>query len=174
MACLVQWCPTLLFNKSLAPAAPGGPLPCSQVLNTQRSAIYKSRQQALMAKDLENTYKDYAAKTMDDILEANIPPGTPAAEWQPLLDPLAAKVKQYCVLLEDLTGDLLEEESAGDYEKLRAYLKKRALEAYEMRAEANKEMDETHNNEVQQFFLLSQTDRLWKEHLQVVVRVHVA
>ena len=46
-----------------------------QVLNTQRSAIYKSRQQALKAASLEATYQDYATKTMDDILEANIPPG---------------------------------------------------------------------------------------------------
>lgn len=46
------------------------------------------------------------------------------------LEPLAIKMKQYCYLLEDLTADMLKEESGGNYDQLRRFLKERAVEAY--------------------------------------------
>ena len=55
-------------------------------------------------------------------------PALPPPEWK--LEPLASKMIQYCYLLEDLTGELLEKEAGGDYEKLRVYLKKRCVDAY--------------------------------------------
>jgi preprotein translocase subunit SecA len=137
-----------------------------QVLNTQRAAIYKSRANALKATSLENVYLDYAEKTMDDILEANVKPNVPLEV--DLLDQLAAKLKQYCYLLTDVTGEVLLKESNGNYEGLRAYMRKRAVDAYNVKAEANRKVGERHSFEVQQFFLLSQTDRLWKDHLQAM------
>ena len=44
-----------------------------QVLNTQRDRVYYDRRAALEAKDLSPLMVEYAEKTVDDILEANIP-----------------------------------------------------------------------------------------------------
>jgi preprotein translocase subunit SecA len=45
-----------------------------QVLNTQRDRVYGERRLALMAQDLSQKMNEYAEKTVDDILEANIDP----------------------------------------------------------------------------------------------------
>ncbi len=58
-------------------------------------------------------------------------PKLPPEEWP--LDALAAKMKQYCYLLEDLTPELLLQESGGDYEELRAYLRQRGADAYQQK-----------------------------------------
>ncbi len=56
-------------------------------------------------------------------------PTLPPKEWP--LDALAAKMKQYCYLLDDLTPELLIQESdGGDYEALRDYLRQRGVDAY--------------------------------------------
>ena len=60
--------------------------------------------------------------------QANVDPALPPAEWK--LEPLASKMIQYCYLLEGLTGEQLEKECSGDYEKLREYLRKRSVDAY--------------------------------------------
>jgi len=49
-------------------------------------------------------------------------------EWP--LEALATKMKQYCYLLEDLTAQVLQEQADGDYELLRDYLKRRAVDAF--------------------------------------------
>lgn len=63
-------------------------------------------------------------------MQANVAPETASApnEWP--LEALAVKMKQYCYLLEDLTGDILKEQSGGDYEELRGYLRSQAVDAY--------------------------------------------
>lgn len=61
-------------------------------------------------------------------MQANVNPTLPPKEWP--LDALAAKMKQYCYLLEDITPELLLQESGGDYEELRAYLRQRGTQAY--------------------------------------------
>jgi hypothetical protein len=61
-------------------------------------------------------------------VQANVNPTLPVKEWP--LDALAAKMAQYCVLMADLTPELLLAESGGDYEALRAYLRRRGVEAY--------------------------------------------
>ncbi len=61
-------------------------------------------------------------------------PTLPPAEWP--LDALAAKMKQYCYLLEDIAPELLLKESGGDYEELRAYLRQRGTRAYQQKVRA--------------------------------------
>jgi hypothetical protein len=62
-------------------------------------------------------------------VQANVNPTVPPKEWP--LDALAAKMKQYCYLLDDLTLELLMQESNnGDYEALRDYLRQRGVDAY--------------------------------------------
>ena len=61
-------------------------------------------------------------------LQANVDTSLLPEEWP--LEALAAKMKQYCYLLGDLTGDVLKSEANGDYEALRSYLRKRSVDAY--------------------------------------------
>ena len=57
---------------------------------------------------------EYAERTCDDILEANVDRATDPSEWK--LDSLAAKMVQYCPLLEGLTGSELATQAQGNYE----------------------------------------------------------
>ena len=67
-------------------------------------------------------------------LQANVDTSLLPEEWP--LDALAAKMKQYCYLLGDLTGDVLKSEANGDYEALRSYLRKRSVDAYYQKVRA--------------------------------------
>jgi preprotein translocase subunit SecA len=136
-----------------------------QVMNTQRDKVYGERRRALLASDLSKQMVEYAERTVDDILEANIDPSLPPAEWG--LDGLAAKMKQYCYMLEDLTGDLLQQ-AGGDYEALRAYLRNRGVDAYRQKVQEVDAVEPGLMQDVQRFFVLTQTDNLWKEHLQAI------
>lgn len=131
---------------------------------------------------------EYAERTVDDILEANVDAALPFEEWPLdvrwwLLDmpshttaapslcsqALAAKMQQYCYVLTDLTGELLRAESGeGDYEALRTYLRGRAREAYYQKVEAVEALQAGLMQDAQRFFMLTQTDNLWKEHLQAI------
>ena len=44
-------------------------------------------------------------------------------------------MKQYCYLLGDLDGALLESEARGDFEALRGYLRRRGVEAYDRKVD---------------------------------------
>lgn len=61
-------------------------------------------------------------------MQANVDASLPPDQWT--LDSLAKKMTQYCYLLEDLTEDMLRQQSGGDFEALRGFLRKRAVDAY--------------------------------------------
>ncbi|PNW75221.1 hypothetical protein CHLRE_12g517900v5 [Chlamydomonas reinhardtii] len=138
-----------------------------QVVNTQRDKIYAERRKALLAPDLAQMMREYAEKTADDILEANVDKSTEPAEWK--LDSLAAKMVQYCYLLEGLTGDeLLKVANESGFEGLRVHLHRVCVDAYEKKVQMVDAVQPGLMAEVQKFFVLSQTDSLWKEHLQAI------
>jgi preprotein translocase subunit SecA len=137
-----------------------------QVLNTQRDRVYADRRAALEADALESLMLEYAERTVDDILEANIQATMPPEEWP--LDALAAKMKQYCVLLEDLTGEVLAQAAGGDYEALRQYLRKRGSDAYRTKVAEVDVVEPGLMRKAERFFVLAQTDSLWKEHLMAI------
>lgn len=137
-----------------------------QVINTQRDRVYADRRRALQAEDLSSLMLEYAEKTVDDVLEANIPPTTPPEEWA--LEALAAKMKQYCPLMEDVTGEVLMKVSDGDYEKLREYLHQRGEEAYRAKVAESEAAEPGLSLKVARFFVLAQTDNLWRDHLQAI------
>lgn len=143
-----------------------------EVLNTQRQKVYSDRRRALVSSSLEAVMLEYAERTVDDILEANVDATLPPAEWK--LEPLAAKMTQYCCLLEGLTAETLREEGGGDYEQLRAYLRKRCVDAYHEKVAMVEAVEEGLMAQAQRFFLLTQTDNLWKEHLQQIKFVQQA
>ncbi|MEW5312833.1 MAG: hypothetical protein WDW38_004438 [Sanguina aurantia] len=139
-----------------------------QVVNTQRDKIYSERRKALLSKDLTAMMVEYAERTADDILEANVADRSlDPSEWK--LDALAGKMRQYCYLLESLTGDqLLTAARSGGFEGLRAYMRTLALDAYKEKVRLVEAYEPGLMPEAQRFFLLSQTDALWKQHLGAI------
>jgi len=141
-----------------------------QVLNTQRDRVYKERKLALLATDLTTKIEEYAKKTMDDILDANIGPikDKPVEDWP--LDQLAEKIREYCYLMEDLTGVKLKECCKGSYplETLRSYLHHRSLEAYHKKRDIVNKIDPGLMLQAERYFLLMHIDNLWKDHLQAI------
>lgn len=101
--------PTCLRSRCPPPPSPAAPpapprnlFDYDQVVNTQRDKVYGERRRALLAKDLGPMMREYAEKTADDIVEANVDKNADPAEWN--LDALAAKMVQYCFLLEVSEG----------------------------------------------------------------------
>ncbi|KAL1833032.1 hypothetical protein ACET3Z_002683 [Daucus carota] len=142
-----------------------------EVLNSQRDRVYTERRRALESDDLQPLLIEYAELTMDDILEANIGSDAPKENWD--LQKLVAKVQQYCNLLSDLTPDLLASK-CSNYEELRDYLRLRGREAYLQKREIVEKEEAGLMKEAERFLILSNIDRLWKEHLQALKFVQQA
>lgn len=141
------------------------------VLNSQRDRVYTERRRALQSEDLQSLIIEYAELTMDDILEANIGSGAPKESWD--LEKLVAKIQQYCYLLNDLSPDLLTIK-CSNYEELQNYLRLRGREAYLQKRDIVEEQAPGLMKEAERFLILSNIDRLWKEHLQALKFVQQA
>ncbi|KAF5842058.1 chloroplast-associated SecA protein [Dunaliella salina] len=137
-----------------------------QVVNTQRDRIYAERRRAVLATDLSPFMVEYAEKTADDIVEANIDRDADPSEWR--LEALANKLVQYCVLLEGLTAEDLVKNSKGDFDALKEYVRKLSVDAYYRKRAAMEEFEPGLMTEAERFFVLTNTDTLWKEHLQAI------
>ncbi|KAK7269548.1 hypothetical protein RIF29_22279 [Crotalaria pallida] len=142
-----------------------------EVLNSQRDRVYTERRRALESDNLQSLLIEYAELTMDDILEANIGSGSPKENWD--LEKLIAKIQQYCYLLNDLTPDLLRSE-CSDYEQLQKYLRRCGYEAYLQKRDIVEQQAPGLMKEAERFLILSNIDRLWKEHLQALKFVQQA
>ncbi|XP_074303697.1 protein translocase subunit SecA, chloroplastic [Silene latifolia] len=142
-----------------------------EVLNSQRDRVYAERRRALESDNLESLLIEYAELTMDDILEANIGPDVPKESWD--LNKLIAKLQQYCCLLEDLTPELLFK-SCSTYEDLRDYLHNLGREAYLKKKDMVEKQTPGLMKEAERYLILSNIDRLWKEHLQAIKFVQQA
>lgn len=66
-------------------------------------------------------------------------------------------------------GAELSAQSNNSFDGLRAYLRQLATAAYAQKAAAVDGIELGLMQEAQKFFVLTQTDNLWKEHLQVSV-----
>ncbi|KAJ7977745.1 Protein translocase subunit SecA [Quillaja saponaria] len=142
-----------------------------EVLNSQRDRVYTERRRALESDNLQSLLIEYAELTIDDILEANIGSDAPKESWD--LEKLIAKVQQYCYLLNDLTPDLLRSKCTS-YEELQSYLRVRGREAYLQKRDIVEEKAPGLMKEAERFLILSNIDRLWKEHLQALKFVQQA
>ncbi|WCJ22604.1 Protein translocase subunit SecA [Euphorbia peplus] len=142
-----------------------------EVLNSQRDRVYTERRRALVSDNLQSLIIEYAELTMDDILEANIGSDSPKESWD--FEKLIAKVQQYCYLLNDLTPDLLRS-NASSYEELQDYLRLRGRDAYLQKREIVEKEAPGLMTEAERFLILSNIDRLWKEHLQAIKFVQQA
>lgn len=142
-----------------------------EVLNSQRDRIYTERRRALEADDLQALLIEYAELTMNDILEANIGSDAPRESWD--LEKLISKLQQYCYLLNDLTPDILAA-NCSTYEELQQYLQLRGREAYLQKRDIVEKEAPGLMKEAEKFLILSNIDRLWKEHLQALKFVQQA
>ncbi|XP_075483998.1 protein translocase subunit SecA, chloroplastic isoform X1 [Primulina tabacum] len=142
-----------------------------EVLNSQRDRVYTERRRALESDDLQFLLVEYAELTMDDILEANIDSDAPRESWN--FEKLAAKLQQYCYLLNDLTPELLGS-NCSNYDELKEYLHLRGREAYMQKREIVEKEAPGLMKEAEKFLILSNIDRLWKEHLQALKFVQQA
>ncbi|KAK1281091.1 hypothetical protein QJS04_geneDACA004693 [Acorus gramineus] len=142
-----------------------------EVLNSQRDRVYTERRRALESDNLQSLIVEYAELTVDDILEANIGSDAPRESWD--LDKLIAKLQQYCYLLNDLTPELLSTKCSS-YEDLRDYLRYRGREAYFQKMEIVENQASGLMKEAERYLILSNIDRLWKEHLQALKFVQQA
>uniref|UniRef100_A0A1D1Z6H1 Protein translocase subunit SecA n=2 Tax=Anthurium amnicola TaxID=1678845 RepID=A0A1D1Z6H1_9ARAE len=142
-----------------------------EVLNSQRDRIYTERRRALESDNLQSLIIEYAELTMDDILEANIGPDAPRESWDH--EKLIAKLQQYCYLLNDLTPELLQSKCTS-YQDLQEYLRYRGREAYMQKTEIVEKQAPGLMKEAEKFLVLSNIDRLWKEHLQAIKFVQQA
>ncbi|KAI3841068.1 hypothetical protein MKX03_001262 [Papaver bracteatum] len=142
-----------------------------EVLNSQRDRVYTERRRALQSENLQSLLIEYAELTMDDILEANIGADTPKESWD--LEKLIAKLQQYCYLLKDLTPESLAN-NGSNYEELRSYLRLLGREAYLKKRDIVEEESAGLMMEAERFLILSNIDRLWKEHLQAIKFVQQA
>ncbi|XP_010522854.1 PREDICTED: protein translocase subunit SECA1, chloroplastic [Tarenaya hassleriana] len=142
-----------------------------EVLNSQRDRVYTERRRALVSDNLESLIIEYAELTMDDILEANIGPDTPKEAWD--LEKLIAKLQQYCYLLSELTPDVLRSQGST-YEELQDYLRTCGRDAYLQKREIVEKQAPNLMKEAERFLILSNIDRLWKEHLQALKFVQQA
>ncbi|KAM7495753.1 hypothetical protein LguiA_020167 [Lonicera macranthoides] len=142
-----------------------------EVLNSQRDRVYTERRRALESESLQALIIEYAELTMDDILEANIESDAPKESWD--LEKLILKLQQYCYLLNDLTPDLLMSK-CSDYEDLQNYLRVRGVEAYLQKKDIVEKEAPGLMKEAERFLILSNIDRLWKEHLQALKFVQQA
>lgn len=138
-----------------------------QVVNTQRDKVYAERRKALLSRDLSSMMVEYAERTADDILEANVDKNGEVSTWP--LEALANKFKQYCYLLDWLDTERLAAEARnGGFEGLRAFLRKACVDAYYQKKEVMDTLEPGLMGEAEKFFVLTQTDSLWKEHLQAI------
>ncbi|XP_051134266.1 protein translocase subunit SecA, chloroplastic isoform X2 [Andrographis paniculata] len=142
-----------------------------EVLNSQRDRVYTERRRALESDDLQPLLIEYAELTMDDILEANIGSDAPRESWE--VEKLIAKLQQYCYLLNDLTPDLLDDK-CSTYDELRDYLRLRGRDAYLQKREIVEREAPDLMKEAEKFLILTNIDRLWKEHLQALKFVQQA
>lgn len=142
-----------------------------EVLNSQRDRVYTERRRALESDNLQSLIIEYAELTMDDILEANIGPDVPKESWD--LNKLIAKLQQYCYLLSDLTPEQLLSKCSS-YEELQEYLRYRGREAYFQKTEIVEKQAPGLMKEAERYLVLSNIDRLWKEHLQALKFVQQA
>jgi len=137
------------------------------VLNQQREKLYSERKRALMSEDLSQVMIEYAEDTVDDIVGANIDVSAPVDMWD--LESLAKKMRQYCFLLQDLTAeDLKAKADAGGIDGVRNYLQDLCVEAYRTKQKEIEAVEPGLMPQAERFFLLAQTDNLWKEHLQAI------
>ncbi len=106
-------------------------------------------------------------------MNANIDASEPATEWP--LEGLVGKLRQYCYYFGEIDeSDLRPVAEKGGINALRDFLVEKGQDAYSRKCQEVDAVDSDLMMEAERFFILSQTDNLWKEHLQAIKFVQQA
>ena len=132
-----------------------------EVMNNQRRAIYAERRRVLEGLDLKEQVLQYAEKTMDEIVDADVNPELPPEEWD--VGNLVSKVKEFVYLLEDMTAEDMEDMTVPE---MKIFLHEEARKAYDIKEDQVDKVRPGLMREAERFFILQQIDTLWREHLQ--------
>ncbi|TVQ43518.1 MAG: preprotein translocase subunit SecA [Gloeocapsa sp. DLM2.Bin57] len=132
-----------------------------EVMNNQRRAIYAERRRVLQGFDIKDQVLQYATQTMDEIVEAYVNPDLPPEEWD--LENLVAKAKEFVYLLEDVGVKDLDDLTINE---IKTFLHEEVHKAYEIKESQIEKVQPGLMRQAERFFILSQIDNLWREHLQ--------
>jgi preprotein translocase subunit SecA len=134
-----------------------------EVMNNQRRAIYAERRRVLEGLDLKEQVLQYAEKTMDEIVDAYVNPELPPEEWD--LEGLIAKAKEFIYLLEDVTVEDINDMTVTE---IKTFLHEEVRKAYDIKEAQVDKVRMGLMREAERYFILTQIDTLWREHLQAM------
>ncbi len=134
-----------------------------EVMNNQRRAIYAERRRVLEGLDLKEQVLQYAEKTMDEIVDAYVNPELPPEEWN--LEGLLGKAKEFVYLLEDLNIEDIQDMTVNE---LKIFLHEEVRKAYDIKEAQVDKVRPGLMREAERYFILTQIDTLWREHLQTM------
>ncbi|MGK7931081.1 MAG: preprotein translocase subunit SecA [Microcystaceae cyanobacterium] len=132
-----------------------------EVMNNQRRAIYAERRRVLEGLDLKEQVLQYAERTMDEIVEAYVNPELPPEEWN--LEGLIDKSKEFVYLLEDVTTQDISDMTVNE---IKVFLHEEVRKAYDIKETQVDKVRPGLMREAERYFILTQIDTLWREHLQ--------
>ncbi len=128
------------------------------VMNLQRSAIYKMRRQILEGKDIERNILDMLGDVVSVILDHNIPEGSKKSDWN--LDGLnTALMEQF--------GFQIDTASFDSSDKILEAIKERVQKIYTHQ----KSSMGPYFEQISKMIMLNAIDQRWKEHLYTIDKV---
>ena len=128
------------------------------VMNDQRKIIYEERREILEEDDLSETLKDMRDEYLGGIIDAHIPYGTSAEEWN--IDGLKQDLQQTTGFVLPLSNWCNEPDMTSEG------LKERILQEVDNRLnERNAGLPENVRKMAQKYILLQVLDQLWKDHI---------
>ncbi len=129
------------------------------VLNNQRTVIYRERRAVLKGQDLDEHVKDWLAEVVVDVVDQHAVPDSPPVDWD--LDGLFSTLGTYWPLSFGPT-DLPLTDSAFSRDELLDRLEDDVMDAYERR---EVEITPEIMREVERWAILQRVDSHWREHL---------
>jgi len=134
-----------------------------EVMNNQRRAIYAERRRVLEGQELKQQVLEYGEQTMTDIVDAYINPELPPEEWD--VEAMLAKVKEFVYLLSDLEVAQFEDLTVTE---IKTFLNEEIHKAYDIKETQVESLQPGLMRQAERFFMLTQIDTLWREHLQAM------
>ena len=152
-----------------------------KVMNLQRSKLYSERRKILLTENLQPTLKDFAERTITDIVDYHLPVDSPITDEA--LSNLCQKVTEYCQFLADVTPESLKDsctsagvtlvDNAKSREKMLAVLQSRAVDAVSVKLEeinaiSPPSSSSSLSSEAARHLCLLHFDETWKKVLQAM------
>ena len=127
------------------------------VMNQQRTAIYKIRKRVLQGKDLDALLLDMLAGIISQLLDQFVPEKSPKQNWK--LKELSQSIYQHFGIKENLQSINFQ-----TTDEITEHIKQQAKAAFDKQKESLKEACK----ELQRILLLQTIDEKWKDYLQFI------